>query len=282
MFARTAAVIALARLRDRHAASSPRDDDVADAITRRFLAACPAPWPWLARHAASPWFRGLSTAVEAWRMPGIAAHYRARKALIRSWVDEEIAGGLEQVLILGAGADPLGQDLARRGLVVHEFDHPETSTRKRAALGDAAHRRLGLHAADLSSARLADLLAGAGIDRRRWTMVIAEGLAMYLEPEVLRRHLADFEQHFTSRRVLVATMLAQGPDGRVLARWRSRWLRRWLQRGGEPFRWSATADAVRTELSTRGWSLAAIGDVDELGKAERPCPGELILRAERM
>lgn len=282
MFSRTAAVIALAGLRDRSASATAGDDDVSDGMARRFLAACPTPWPWLSRHATARWFRWLSSAVETWRMPGIAAHYRARKAVIRGWVEEEIGSGLEQVLILGAGADPLGHVLARRGLVVHEIDHPETSARKRIALGEGANRRLSLLAADLSSVRLADLLNDARIDRRRWTLVIAEGLAMYLEPDILRRHLADLEKHFTARHVLVATVLAQGDDGRVLPRWRSRWLSRWLRHGGEPFRWSIRADTLRAEVSARGWQVSRIGDVDELGAAERPCPGELILRASRM
>ena len=104
---------------------------------------------------------------------------------------------------------------------------------------------------------------------------------MYLEPALLRHHLADLEQHVEAPLVLVATALAQGDDGRVLPPWHRRWLSRWLRRGGEPFRWSAPLDEVRVTMQARGWTVEAIGDVDALGRPDVACPGELILRASR-
>ena len=59
------------------------------------------------------WFRPIAKLVERLTIPGILLHYALRKKCIRELVRSALAKGVAQVVILGAGFDPLSSELQR-------------------------------------------------------------------------------------------------------------------------------------------------------------------------
>jgi O-methyltransferase involved in polyketide biosynthesis len=117
-----------------------------------------------------------SAARAAWRLlerathPGIVRHWMMRKRWIESRVRAAIAAGATQVVVLGAGLDPLGVRLAveRPDLRVVEIDQPSTMAVKRSVVS----MRLGgggpvLAEADFSDEGSRGALPPGVIDRAR-------------------------------------------------------------------------------------------------------------------
>ena len=59
------------------------------------------------------WFRPIAKLIERITIPGILLHYALRKKCIRELVRSALANGVAQVVILGAGFDPLSSELQR-------------------------------------------------------------------------------------------------------------------------------------------------------------------------
>jgi O-methyltransferase involved in polyketide biosynthesis len=78
------------------------------------------------------WFRPIAKLVERVTIPGILLHYALRKKCIRELVRSALANGVAQVVILGAGFDPLSSELQREfpTAVFWEIDHPATQRHK--------------------------------------------------------------------------------------------------------------------------------------------------------
>lgn len=102
----------------------------------------------------------------------------------------ESSGSAPQVVIAGAGLDPLGVELAERypGAAVFEIDR-ENMDLKRGLLDAAGEpaARVTLVTADVADAAgvRRDLIA-AGWDLGRGTVLVMEGVSYYLAPEALR------------------------------------------------------------------------------------------------
>ncbi len=115
----------------------------------------------------------------------------ARVGLRKRFMDDEIraalAGGTTQVLVVGAGFDTTCMRLAAEfeDRLFVEIDHPSTHASKRAGVEALGMMRpnLRLLAADLATTTLAKALAQLeppGWDGEARTIVVAEGLFMYL------------------------------------------------------------------------------------------------------
>jgi methyltransferase (TIGR00027 family) len=109
-----------------------------------------------------------------------------RKRWIAETVEEAIRDGAQQVLVVGAGFDPLALMIARRHpqVLCVEIDAPATATPKAAGVRGAgfAPKNHLVCAADLSRSSLTGVL-----DTTPWrtdvrSIVVAEGLLMYLQP----------------------------------------------------------------------------------------------------
>jgi methyltransferase (TIGR00027 family) len=134
------------------------------------------------------------------RTPGTPMHefLRARTAFFDRVVVNSVDRGMRQVVIGGAGYDGRAFRYAKPGVRWFEVDHPATQ-------GDKLERiaRLGLDSgaahirfvpADFTTDPVADLLAGAGLDAGRPALFLLEGVAVYLEQEVLEKTLAGFRE----------------------------------------------------------------------------------------
>ena len=72
------------------------------------------------------WFRPIAKLVERITIPGILLHYALRKRCIRELLRSALANGVAQVVILGAGFDPLSSELQGEFPTARfwEIDHP--------------------------------------------------------------------------------------------------------------------------------------------------------------
>jgi methyltransferase (TIGR00027 family) len=112
-----------------------------------------------------------------------------RTRYIDDVLEEALRGGLDQVVILGAGFDCRAYRIPGIERVrVFEVDHPATQPRKR----EIVTRRLGalpshvtLVPIDLTTQALDTVMPGAGYRRGARTFFICEGLTHYLSPAVV-------------------------------------------------------------------------------------------------
>lgn len=123
-------------------------------------------------------------------IPGVFTGIGERKIFIDRQAREALAAGVEQVAVIGAGFDTLCLRLAPAFPAVSFFEIDQSATTEAKARGvDHAGRPANFHQviADLSRQPLADVLANAeGWNRQASSLVVAEGLLMYLEEDDVR------------------------------------------------------------------------------------------------
>jgi methyltransferase (TIGR00027 family) len=242
----------------------------------------------LARHADEPyleWFvrdhsEGARRYLEAWtsqqdtpviRMlrrqmaEGAGLFTVLRKLFVEDEAAAALAGGTRQLVVLGAGYDPLALRLcaARPDLRAFEVDHPATQQVKRRVLeARGAHPpNLALLPVDFAVGSADDALAAAGHDRARPTFVVCEGVLMYLAPPeadavfALAARLSAPGSRFVFTWVDAARLEADG-DAALLARA--------LESTGEPLRSSRRPDELGGFLDGHGFRLEALGDAAAL------------------
>jgi methyltransferase (TIGR00027 family) len=221
--------------------------------------------------------RGLLRLLEWLCLPGLGAHYAWRKRYLRRWALQACRDGVEQVLILGAGFDGLSLTLLAQvpALRVFEIERAHIVSIKRAALQVLGYDdpRLVLAAGELGTRPLGAVLGALpAFDPRRQTLVIAEGVLMYLPLTDVQQLLWRLACVLPDAR-LIATAMAQSGKGAVGFRHQRPWVRHWLRRAGEPFRWGAARHALPALLGTAGVQLSQLADPDG-GDDPDPAPGE--------
>ena len=121
---------------------------------------------------------------EAVGIPGLYLHYALRKLRIEQIVRDYLRRApVKQVVVVGAGFDPLATLLHRERPDVQwiEIDHPATQRWKKAALAElGTGANLALLPCDLARQPLASLFHDDAV-KRRASLVIAEGITMYLD-----------------------------------------------------------------------------------------------------
>jgi methyltransferase (TIGR00027 family) len=221
-------------------------------LCQKFLAGTRAD-RWLAASVVHPLTRALWRWVESITLPGIVSHYWRRKCWIESRCRSAVAQGCRRVIVLGAGFDTLAYRLAHEldGLSIIEIDHPATQAAKRKALpGDeaGAMRYMPL---DLAS----EPLPAEIVDDAAATVVVIEGLLMYLPPAEVGR-LFDVLRAFQAARLrVIFSFMTLWPDGSAGFRPRSGLVERWLARRNEPFTWALEPAAARDFLAAHGFRL---------------------------
>jgi methyltransferase (TIGR00027 family) len=195
-----------------------------------------------------------------WMMPGQFEAFAHRKAFCERQVRKGIETGAIQVLVLGAGYDTIGWRLAPEfvGVSFFEIDHPATARLKAKGI-EAMGQRANLHliAEDLGDRQLADVLhANATWDSTAPTVIVAEGLLMYLPPEAVATLFqqcaavtgADSRIAFT----YVGTRTNGRPDAGLWT-----WLVLWILKvNGEPWLWSMQPEELGPFLKQNNWTVA--------------------------
>jgi len=213
--------------------------------------------------------RNLAYFSETFVIPGIMLHYAARKLFLEGAARAALASGVSQVLVFGAGLDTLALRLHRErpDVTFIECDHPATQRLKRSAF--EAHRRIGpnLHLVELDLARRTleeALLAAPGYDATADTLLVAEGLTMYLQPSAMDGIFSFLRAHTGAGSRFAFTFMEPLPDGRLDFPGSSSLVGPWLRRVGEPFTWGLPRAGLSAYLEARGFSLAELVGAETL------------------
>jgi methyltransferase (TIGR00027 family) len=195
-----------------------------------------------------------------WMLPGQFEAFAHRKAFCERQVRDGINDGATQILVLGAGYDTLGWRLATEfsGVNFFEIDHPATAHLKTRGIESMGRRKnLRLVAEDLGKRMLSDVLTtDKSWDQSAQTVIIAEGLVMYLSPEAVRDLFCQCAAFVGGGSRIVFSYIPTGADGRPDAgRWTGVML--FLQKvAGEPWEWSIRPEELGEFLDETGWTIA--------------------------
>lgn len=253
----------------------------AAARTESLLGATPTDC--ILRAAARAWAtRKLLRLIERVVLPGIASHFQIRKQHIRrGWLTAR-GDSYSQLLVLGAGLDTLGMQAASADPAVRvvEVDHPATQRLKRAAPSVPSNIVFVPIRLDGTS-HFAELRTT--LDPRHATLIVAEGLLMYLPLHDVRELLREMATITEAPARIIGTFMQRWPDGTVGFRPQSRLVRWWLRRRHEPFLWGATPGEISELLREAGWTPDRFTEGEELRAAAGTvgCVGETIFEASR-
>jgi len=192
-----------------------------------------------------------------WMLPGQFVAFAHRKAFCERQVRDGIGAGAAQVLVLGAGYDTLGWRLAPEfsGVTFFEIDHPATARLKQTGVESLGRRKnLNLIAEDLSKRKLVDVLnTDKSWDPGACSVIVAEGLVMYLAPEAVRDLFSQCAAVTASGSRMAFSYIPAGADGRPdVGAWTGLML--WLQKvSGEPWLWSIRPEELAPFLAQTGW-----------------------------
>ncbi|MCG7881745.1 MAG: SAM-dependent methyltransferase [Candidatus Thiodiazotropha taylori] len=195
-----------------------------------------------------------------WILPGQFEALAERKAFCEHQVREGIDQGASQILVIGAGYDTIGWRLAPEfpGVNFFEVDHPATARLKVRGIEAMGHRdNLLLIAEDLGERKLEDVLKSNELwDSKARTVIIAEGLVMYLHSDAVRSLFYQCALVTGVGTRIAFSYIPSGADGRPDAgRWTGLML--WLQKvAGEPWIWSIAPEEIGEFLENTGWKFA--------------------------
>ena len=193
-----------------------------------------------------------------WMLPGQFEAFAHRKMFCEGQVREGIGEGATQILVLGAGYDTMAWRLAPEfsGVNFFEIDHPATARLKARGIEAMGQRdNLCLIAEDLGERKLENVLKTTELwDQSARTVIIAEGLVMYLPPEAVRDLFCQCAVITGVGSRIAFTYIPTGADGRLDAgRWTGLML--WLQKIiGEPWMWSIRPEDLDLFLEKSGWT----------------------------
>jgi methyltransferase (TIGR00027 family) len=227
------------------------------------------------------WFRPIAKLIERMTIPGILLHYALRKKCISELLRSALANGVAQVVILGAGFDPLSSELQGEfpTAVFWEIDHPATQRHKVRACSEIGIERVHFVAVDLSAAGLdREALVSSEFDPVKRTFWIAEGLLMYFPAEIVSSLLKTLSSLGAPGSQLAFTFVEKQRDGHIRFDSQTKLVTWWLRTRGEPFLWGTT----RSELAEfmQPWRVVRLFDHNDLRKIGSESIGEAIAKGE--
>jgi methyltransferase (TIGR00027 family) len=236
---------------------------------------------WFSRIVRQPWFRPIAKLIERLTIPGILVHYALRKKCIRQLARSALANGVTQVVILGAGFDPLSSELQQEfsTALFWEIDHPATQRHKVRACSEIGIERVHFVAVDLSAASLdREAFISSGFDPAKRTFWVAEGLLMYFPAEIVSSLTRTLSSLSAPGSQFAFTFMEKQRDGHIRFDSQTKLVTWWLHRRGEPFLWGTT----RSELAEfiRPWRVIRFFDHNDLRDMESDLSGEIIAKGE--
>lgn len=234
----------------------------------------------LLRSVRNPIGRGFWNAVERFTLPGMVAHWLRRKREIDRLARAAAADGSTQLLVLGAGLDTLAWRLAEGRVFerVVSADHPATLAAVERAI--APPRPVTLAPTDLADGLSQEVVAA--LDPRAPTLVVVEGVLMYLSEQHAERVLAGIASLPVPRVRLVASFMVLRPNEPIGFTNQSAPVRPWLASRGEPMRWATTDELLDATLGRLGWPTRAFIGLDAADGPSPPgLPDERLVVADR-
>lgn len=232
--------------------------------------------PRLIRWSDGVWAMGKVASLHRWfrpilekANPGAYGFMLARVRSIDDVVREEVAAGLRQLVILGAGYDTrayrMDEELA--GVRLFEVDRPEMSRDKRERIRQALGglpENVSYVEADFDRERLRERLLAHGYDPTEPTLFVLSGVSMYLTEATVRELLSQVGDGVSGRASIVFDYffddLATDPD-------RYHGGRKWVEsvrKAGEEFQFGISTDELDATLEECGWRLSSHMDMTEL------------------
>jgi methyltransferase (TIGR00027 family) len=214
----------------------------------------------------------LYEALEAVFGRGQLLWFGIRKRWLADTVDAALREGAKQLLVVGAGFDPLATLVARRSpeTLCIEVDQAPTALAKRrgverAGLGSPNHL---VCAADLSKTSLEQVLSATPWRRDVPAVVVAEGLLMYLPPADVTRFLAQVRDTVAPGSRFAFSAMDIDDRGRPTVKVGGGRLgpviRGMLRIAGEPLLWGISPSKVREYLRERNFRVIEQASVDDL------------------
>jgi methyltransferase (TIGR00027 family) len=200
----------------------------------------------------------------------------ARTAFFDRVVVSALDRGMRQVVVGAAGYDGRAFRYAKPGVRWFELDHPATQRDKLARLArlgiDASHVRFA--GADFRTDPVAERLAAAGLDPNATALFLLEGIAVYLELEVLTSLLGQLRQVASSgSRLAISVSLSRDHDQAARARFQAS-----VAALGEPARSVLDATQAKDLLARTGWQVSnPPADADEVARRHRQHSAGLLL-----
>lgn len=234
--------------------------------------------------------RPILRAAQRSELAGLAAHALCRHRFIDEHLLAELAAGAEQLLILGAGYDSRAYRFAAAltGRPVYEVDLGPTSRRKAKIVAAHPDRfadgRVTPVVIDFRTESLADVLLTAGFSVGVRTVVIWEGVVMYLDDDAVRATLRTLRQLCGAGSTVVMDCWYELRGG-VLDDVR-RLGAKAIGLIGEPVTFSLAPDALPALLDDTGMDLDELVEWRELAERYatdgRTCEPSLYVAAARM
>jgi methyltransferase (TIGR00027 family) len=207
---------------------------------------------------------GMRVALERyadWRAPGARTAAIGRTRFIDDVVRAELARGVYQIVILGAGYDSRAHRLAELADVrVYEVDREDTQAEKRRRIEHVAGARKDVRyvAVDFAREDLATRLADGNWRADRTSLFIWEGVTNYLDGAAVGRVL-DMVSRTAAGSAIVFTYIHRGVlDGSVHFDGAAKLVDN-VKRLGEPWRFGLVPEELATYLA--GFGLALEQDI---------------------
>ena len=227
------------------------------------------------------WFRPIARLVEQITIPGILLHYALRKKCIGDLARSALNDGVAQVVVLGAGFDPLSSELQREFPTAQswEIDHPATQRHKVRACSEIGIERVHFIAVDLSAAGFdREALISSGFDPAKRTFWIAEGLLMYFPAEIVSSLLETLSRLSAPGSEFAFTFMEKPRDGHIRFNPQTKFVDWWLRIRGEPFLWGTSQGELAEFI--RPWRVIRFFDDNYLRDMQSELADEVIAKGE--
>ncbi len=215
------------------------------------------PWPEGDPEADDRLASDVAQGVEVDREAPMTRYLAARTRFFDTVLTRALTAGTRQVVIAGAGYDGRALRYATEGVRWFEVDHRDTQRDKLARL-----TRLGITAsttayvpADFTTDGVADALGAAGLDDGVRSVVLVEGVAVYLTLPVLGRLLTELAEVCPGGSLLAVSLSIDGGSAEREARRAA--FRRQVAALGEPVRSHLDPAAADRLLRDAGWQSRA-------------------------
>jgi methyltransferase (TIGR00027 family) len=227
------------------------------------------------------WFRPIAKLIERITIPGILVHYALRKKSIGGLARSALGDGVGQVVILGAGFDPLSSELQPEfpAAAFWEIDHPATQRHKLRACSESGIERVHFVEVDLSAVVLDKKeLIGSGFDSATRTFCIAEGLLMYFPADIVSSLIRTLSSLSAPGSRFAFTFMEKQRDCHIRFDSQTKLVTWWLRTRGEPLLWAST----RSELVEfiKPWRVIRFFDHNDLREMDSELTDEVIAKGE--
>jgi methyltransferase (TIGR00027 family) len=226
-------------------------------------------WQYKLRVHVGP-LRSLSLKLIERALPGIYLFVTARTKHFDANLTGELEDGVEQVVILGAGADSRAYRFAEEldGTPVHEVDHPATGAWKQQQVRrifGALPEHVRYVPIEFQTESLEHALSESGAKQELRTCFLWEGVTPYLTPEAVDETLAAIARFAPGSSVVFDYFYLDAiehperyPDGQKYFAY--------LRRHGEPLVFGLDPERLEDYLQPRGFALVSNARAEDLSR----------------